>query len=240
LLSYSGRDHFRRGQIATEDLMGTRDRFGLPLTTASAEAAAWYIAAVDLLLSANLGAEEQLEGAVAADPDFALAHIARARLLQLRARILEAKAAAARAKSLCDGVTARERHVDAIALAVDGAAVEALAMVRAHASEYPRDALALSLAVGCLAFWASAAGATITRRNWRCSKNWRPIGMTIGGFSAISAGPTSRRGRLPPGSGWSSDRSPATRAMPMQLTNALTAFSRPATPPAVPPLSRIG
>jgi len=129
--------------------MSTTDRFGLPLTTGSAEAAARYIAAVDLLLSANLGAEEQLELAVAADPDFALAHIARARLLQLRARISEAKAAAARAKSLCDGVTARERrHIDAIALAVDGAAVEALAMVRSHASEYPRDALPLSLALG--------------------------------------------------------------------------------------------
>jgi hypothetical protein len=129
--------------------MSTTDRFGLPLTTGSAEAAARYIAAVDLLLSANLGAEEELETAVAADPDFALAHIARARFLQLRARMPEAKAAAARAKSLRDGVTARERrHIDAIALAVDGSAVEALAMVRAHASEYPRDALPLSLALG--------------------------------------------------------------------------------------------
>ena len=41
--------------------MGLTDRFGLPLTTGSTEAAARYIAAVDLLLSANLGAEELLE-----------------------------------------------------------------------------------------------------------------------------------------------------------------------------------
>src|ERR1700738_914602 len=48
-----------------------------------------------------------------------------------------------------DGDTARElQHIDAIALAVDGAAVEALAAVRSHASEYPRDALPLSLALG--------------------------------------------------------------------------------------------
>src|SRR5438552_3977678 len=40
--------------------MGLSDRFGLPLSTGSSEAAARYIAAVDLLLSANLGAEEQL------------------------------------------------------------------------------------------------------------------------------------------------------------------------------------
>ena len=31
--------------------------------------------------------------------------------------------------------------------------------------------------------WASAAGATITRRNWHCSKSWRRIGPKIGGFS---------------------------------------------------------
>src|SRR5207245_790159 len=70
-------------------------------------------------------------------------------MLQLRARMPEAKVAVARARELCEGVTARERqHIDAIALAVDGAAVEALATVRSHASEYPRDALPLSLALG--------------------------------------------------------------------------------------------
>jgi tetratricopeptide (TPR) repeat protein len=135
--------------MSGEMIMGLTDRFGLPITTSSADAAADYIAAVDLLLSANVGADELLERAIAADPEFALAHIARARLLQLRARIPEAKAAVARAKSLCDGVTARERrHTDTIALAVGGAATEALAMVRAHSSEYPRDALPLSLALG--------------------------------------------------------------------------------------------
>ena len=57
--------------------------------------------------------------------------------------------AAARARSLADRVTARERrHIDAIALSINGAASKALAMVRAHASEYPRDALPLSLALG--------------------------------------------------------------------------------------------
>src|ERR1700730_10020075 len=129
--------------------MGMMDRFGLSLSTVSMEAVASYVAGVDLLLSANVGAEVELERAVAADPYFALAHIARARMLQLRARMPEAKVAVTRARELCEGVTARERqHIDAIALAVDGAAVEALAAVRSHASEYPRDALPLSLALG--------------------------------------------------------------------------------------------
>jgi hypothetical protein len=91
----------------------------------------------------------ELERAVAADPNFALAHIARARMLQLRARMPEAKVAVTLARALREGVTARERqHIDAIALAVDGAATEALAAVRSHAAEYPRDALPLSLALG--------------------------------------------------------------------------------------------
>ena len=129
--------------------MVTTDRFDLPLTSASAAAVADYIAAVDLLLSANTGADALLDRAIAADAEFALAHIARARLLQLQARMAEARDAAARALALAAGVSARERrHIETIALSVGGAGPEALAMVRAHAAEYPRDALPLSLALG--------------------------------------------------------------------------------------------
>ena len=129
--------------------MPLKDRFDLPLTCAAPATVEDYVAAVDLLLGANIGAEELLDRAIAADPEFALAHIARARLLQLRAHIPEAKEAAARAQSLCESVTPRERrHVEAITLTINGAATEALAMVRTHAAEYPRDALPLSLALG--------------------------------------------------------------------------------------------
>jgi tetratricopeptide (TPR) repeat protein len=126
-----------------------KDRFDLPVTSGSAEAVELYVAAVDLLLSANPGADKLLERATECDPDFALAHIIRARVLQLQARMPEAKAAAARAKALSGRLTSREqRHVDAIALAVEGSAAQAFALVRAHAAEYPRDALPLSLALG--------------------------------------------------------------------------------------------
>lgn len=112
-------------------LMGMTDRFDLPVSSASAEALDDYVAAVDLLLSANTGAAELLERALTAEPDFALAHIARARLLQLQARIPQAREAVTRAKTFRASVTAREqRHIDAIALAVEGAATEALA--RSH------------------------------------------------------------------------------------------------------------
>jgi tetratricopeptide (TPR) repeat protein len=126
-----------------------KDGFDLPVSAASAEALDDYVAAVEVLLSANPGAEERLAHAIAADPDFALAHIARARMLQLQARMPEAREAATRAKSLREQVSAREqRHIDAVALTVEGSAKEALALVREHASEYPRDALPLSLALG--------------------------------------------------------------------------------------------
>src|SRR5271166_5274578 len=127
-----------------EEVMLAKDRFDLPVTCANVAAVENYVSAVDLLLSAWPGTEVLLDRALAADPDFALAHIARGRLSQLQARMPEAKVAAARARALADRVTARERrHIEAIALSVDGAAGEALAVVREHIAEYPRDALPL-------------------------------------------------------------------------------------------------
>jgi hypothetical protein len=129
--------------------MPLQDRFGLPLTASSAAAAESYGRAIDLMLSANFGAEALLDAALASDPDFALAHIARARLLAVQARIAEAKEAAAAARALSDRVTAREaRHIETVALAIDGKGKEAMAMLEEHIAEFPRDALVLSLALG--------------------------------------------------------------------------------------------
>jgi hypothetical protein len=129
--------------------MELTDRFDLPVSAASAAAVGEYVAAVDLLLSANVGADARLERALAVDPDFALAHVARARLLQLHARIGEARVAAERARRLASRLSTRERqHIAVIAVAIEGDAPAALALVREHAADYPRDALPLSLALG--------------------------------------------------------------------------------------------
>jgi hypothetical protein len=129
--------------------MPITDRFGLLLTTQSAQAAASYNRAVDLMLTANTGAETLLDTALADDPEFALAHIARARLCQVQARIPEAKEASAKARGLADRVGAREQGtIEVIALTIDGAGPQAMARLEAHTAEYPRDALALSLALG--------------------------------------------------------------------------------------------
>ena len=129
--------------------MPLEDRFGLALSTKDAAAVADYVAAVDLMLSANAGAEALFDRALAADPEFALAHIAKARLCQVQARIPEAKAEAAAARGLARRVSPREaRHIEIVALAIDGNGPRAMALLEEHVAKYPRDGLALSLALG--------------------------------------------------------------------------------------------
>jgi tetratricopeptide (TPR) repeat protein len=125
------------------------DRYGLSFTSDSPRAAAAYCAGVDRILLAVPGADQAFEEALSADPGFALAAIALARTHQIFGRLDEARAAGAAARGLVGGVTRRERqHVEAIGTLLDGNAAGALAAVRAHVAEFPRDALVLSLAVG--------------------------------------------------------------------------------------------
>jgi tetratricopeptide (TPR) repeat protein len=121
------------------------DRYGNGLSTASAAARDAYVMAVDLLLSANLGAEQAFARAIACDPGLAVAHAGLARCLQLMARPQEAKAALAPAMALAAELSARERgHVQALGLLINGRSAEALAAARAHLDDYPRDAMILA------------------------------------------------------------------------------------------------
>ena len=105
--------------------------------------------AVDALLSANVGAEEALDRALAVDPDFALAHAARARALQMRGEAAAARSAAARATELGRRASPRERgHVEAVSLALGPDLLRALEAAREHLHQFPRDALVLSLVTG--------------------------------------------------------------------------------------------
>src|SRR5262245_20360110 len=125
------------------------DRYGLSVSTASTAALEAYVDGVDRLLSANAGAEDSFDRAIAMDGDFALAHAGRARCLQLRASMAEARSAAACASALVEPLTRRERgHVEALALTVEGESARALAAIRAHLVEFPRDAMVLSPATG--------------------------------------------------------------------------------------------
>ena len=127
----------------------SKDLWDLPLSTESPRAAEQYALGVEKLLSANIGAEEALGRALDADPGFALAHAARARVLQLRGAMPEARAAAARAVQLASAATRRERgHVEALALNLEPDMPRTLAHVLEHLREFPRDGLVLSLTSG--------------------------------------------------------------------------------------------
>ncbi|TDH59916.1 tetratricopeptide repeat protein [Dankookia rubra] len=136
--------------------MAHLDRRGLPLSTTSDLAAERYREGVDLLLSAWPGAAEALEAAVAADPDFALPHAARARLHAIRAEPAEARARIATAADLvARNGTARERsHVEILSLAIGGQPAKALERALAHLEDWPRDVLVLSLPLGAFGLFA--------------------------------------------------------------------------------------
>ena len=98
-----------------------RDRYDLPLTTGSDRAAAFYRDGVDCMLSAWNGADDAFDRAIAEDPDFALAHVARARIHQMNMEITEARARAARARQLAAAASPRERrHVEIMAATIEG------------------------------------------------------------------------------------------------------------------------
>ncbi len=129
--------------------MSFEDRYGLPLTTSSRAAVDAYVEGADRLLSVQPGADVCVKNAIATDPHFALAHILLARMQQLRMQPVEARATAAHARSLLNGVTAREKgHVETIARAIDGDAAGALEAVKSHSTTFRRDALVLQLNFG--------------------------------------------------------------------------------------------
>ncbi|RDI58025.1 tetratricopeptide repeat protein [Microvirga subterranea] len=136
--------------------MSRLDSRGLPLSTTSDLAAERYRHGVDLLLSAWPGAAEALEEAIAADPDFALAHAARARLHAIRSEPTKAQARiAAAGEIVARRGTERERsHVEILRLAINGHSAQALERALAHADTWPRDVLILSLPLGAFGLFA--------------------------------------------------------------------------------------
>ena len=127
--------------------MTRTDSCCLSLSTASDEAAQLYRDGVTLMLAAWPGAATKLDAAIEADPDFALAHAARARLHAIRAEPGEARAriAVAEAKVATNGVEREASHVEVLALAVTGQSKKALERALAHTDRWPRDTIILSL-----------------------------------------------------------------------------------------------
>jgi len=125
------------------------DRYGNPLSTSSDTARDAYVAGLDRLLAAQPGVEQAFEAAIAADPDFALAHMALARTRQAMGRGEDSRTPMVAAQALADRLPAREAaHVDALSLLVSGQGPAAYKAIRAHLAEHPRDALVAQTCTG--------------------------------------------------------------------------------------------
>ena len=136
--------------------MACQDRYGLPLSTSSEAAAAAYRNGVDLMLSAWPGAAEAFDAAIAADPDFALAHIGRGRMHFIYAdgRAAQARAATARELVARNGTAREKSHVETLALGMEGQSAKSLDCALAHLDEWPRDALVFALPMGAFGLYA--------------------------------------------------------------------------------------
>jgi hypothetical protein len=136
--------------------MAQTDTRGLPISTASDTAAARYREGIDLMLSAWPGAMEALQAALEADADFALAHVAIARIKAMRAEPAAARASIATATALAQRqATPRETsHIAAISFAVHGQTDKALASALTHLEQWPRDVLILMMPLGAFGLFA--------------------------------------------------------------------------------------
>jgi len=132
------------------------DSRGLTLSTSSADAAEQYREGIALMLSAWPSAAGVLAAAVDADPDFALAHAALARLDALASRPVEARKRIVRAGQLAErNATEREQsHVAVLALTISGKTREALTHALEHADRWPRDVVVLGLPLGAFGLLA--------------------------------------------------------------------------------------
>ena len=123
------------------------DRYGLAVSTESAAARDAYVEGCDLLLTVYPGAAAAFDRAIAADDRFALAHIARARARQLAGDGAGMREALATAQTIAEGLPERDlSHIEVFRLLFSGQGAAALTAVRTHLSDWPRDALVLSLA----------------------------------------------------------------------------------------------
>ena len=110
-----------------------RDAYGLPVTTGAASALEAYDRAVEGLLGWDARALDLFRRAAAEDPGFALAHAGAAVCLFLEERFAEAREAAKAARAAAGAQTERERrHVEALALLVEGKMGDAEQAMREH------------------------------------------------------------------------------------------------------------
>ena len=180
--------------------MAHEDRYGLPLSTSSDQAASAYREGVDLMLAGWTGMAETLERAIAADPDFALAYIARARVhaFYQQGDLARQKAATARELVAKRGTDRERSHVETLALAIEGRGPDAIAAMRKHIDVWPRDAVVLSLPLGAFGLFAFSGMADHDRaRHELCERVAHHYGedwwfLTMSGWAMTENGDVTR------------------------------------------------
>jgi len=180
--------------------MPHEDRYGLPLSTSSDEAASAYREGVDLMLAGWTGTAETLERAIAADPDFALAQIARARVhaFYQQGDLARQKAARAREIVAMRGTERERSHVETLALAIEGRLPDAIAAMLGHVEAWPRDAVVLSLPLGAFGLFAFSGMPDHDRaRHELCERVARHYGedwwfLTMSGWAMTENGDVAR------------------------------------------------
>lgn len=140
----------------------TEDRYGLPISTNSTTAAENLVEGVDLLLEQNFGSEQRFQQALEADEGFALAHAGLAYVYMAGGDVANARQAVQQAQSLATGTTRREeQQIKAIELWTHGKGPEALAVIRQHLTEFPRDMLMVRVAQRLYIMGCSSVGAGV-------------------------------------------------------------------------------
>lgn len=125
------------------------DRYGNELSTSSETARDLYVDGIDRLLAGDGGIGEVLDAAIHADPEFALAHVARARHDHLLALGREARDRIETATELAGSATPREqRHTAIYAALISGNVPHSLELTKEHLVDHPRDAFVVAPASG--------------------------------------------------------------------------------------------
>ncbi len=126
--------------------MALRDSYGNTISVNSQIALDHYNFGLRLFLGADFGATEEFQASVAADESFALGHAALARSLMMSGQMQAAKDSIRRAQELAPKLDARHRqHIECLALLLSAQPQKTRALVKAHVSEFPRDALVAQL-----------------------------------------------------------------------------------------------
>lgn len=120
------------------------DRYGNALTSHSDDALDHYRVGMERFLAAQGGVLEAFNSAVAADEGFSIAHLAIARIQQIKGNRELALRSLAISRDTSGGVSPRELSlIAAFSPMIEGRPSEALGRIRAHLIDHPRDAMAL-------------------------------------------------------------------------------------------------